>query len=164
MVRRAQANDAAAFEELVREFGPRAYRFLVVRIGDEGEARDALQEMLVAAWQGLPTLKDPEKFWVWLAGIAVHKSSDAKRRATPLPTVDRPERETIDHTLEVELRIAVASLPAHLQEVLILRHVLGFSEKDTARALSIGIGTVKSRAWRARRSLAGFIQQGQDDG
>src|SRR5688572_24325104 len=75
-VRRAQAGDADAFEELVLSFGPRLHRFLAVRLADERDARDALQETLLAAWQGLPRLRQADRFWPWLAGIAANKAAD----------------------------------------------------------------------------------------
>src|SRR5918992_2894421 len=83
LVRRAQLGSVAAFEQLVLGFGPRVHRYLVLRVRDDGAALDALQETLTAAWQGLPGLKDPAKFWPWLLGIAAHKAADAARDRMP---------------------------------------------------------------------------------
>src|SRR3954464_2233713 len=80
VVRRARLGSVVAFEQLVRDYGPQLHRFLVVRLGGERDARDVLQETLVAAWQGLPSLKDPDRFWSWLVGIAVRKAADAARK------------------------------------------------------------------------------------
>src|SRR5688500_2089266 len=66
-VRRAQRGSEDAFEQLVRSFGPRLHRSLAVRLGDDRDARDALQETLIAAWQGLPGLRHVDRFWPWLA-------------------------------------------------------------------------------------------------
>lgn len=65
LVRRAQLGSAAAFEQLVLARGPQLYRYLVVRLRDDADAHDALQETLTAAWQGLPSLKHASRFWPW---------------------------------------------------------------------------------------------------
>jgi RNA polymerase sigma factor (sigma-70 family) len=157
VVRRAQLGSAAAFEQLVLVHGPPVYRYLAVRLRDEGAARDALQETLTAAWQGLPKLRQPGNFRPWLVGIAAHKAADAARVATPASEqeVDLPARND-DSVLEVW--DALATLPPRFREVLLLRHVLGLSEEETAEALGVRLGTVKSRSARARRALLELLQ------
>jgi RNA polymerase sigma-70 factor (ECF subfamily) len=151
LVRRARLGSTLAFEQLVRLHGPRLHKFLVVRLGGERDARDVLQETLVAAWQALPTLEQPERFWSWLVGIAVHKAADAARARRPADELpDLPHHDEVEL---LELRRALAQLSPHLREVLLLRHLLCLSEEETAEALGVRIGTVKSRASRARRAL-----------
>lgn len=153
VVRRAQLGSHAAFESLVLAFGDRLHRYLVLRLGTNGDARDALQETLVAAWRSLPSLEDPQRFWPWLVGIAANKAADVHRRRRPgaelrpaLPAAAVP-----GDTLEV--REALKALPAGMREVVLLRFVLRLSEEDTAAVLGIRVGTVKSRANRARGAL-----------
>lgn len=57
VIRRGQLGSAAAFEQLVLSHGPSVYRYLAVRLRDDGAALDALQETLTAAWQGLTKLR-----------------------------------------------------------------------------------------------------------
>jgi RNA polymerase sigma factor (sigma-70 family) len=157
LVRRAQLGSAAAFEELVLGFGPRVYRYLAVRLRDEGAALDALQETLTAAWQGLPRLKQPGSFWSWLLGIAAHKAADAERNRVPAvaPDLDlaaRPEESAL------EIREALGALPGQFQEVLLLRYFLRLSEEEVAEVLGVRVGTVKSRSARARKALMELLR------
>jgi RNA polymerase sigma-70 factor (ECF subfamily) len=152
LVRRAQLGSSAAFERLVLARGPQLYRYLAVRLRDEGDARDALQETLVAAWQGLPTLKAASRFWPWLCGIAAHKAVDAAR-AGSRTTLHDPDRLAPDEDELLGFRDAVAALPEHFRQVLLLRHLLGLSEAEVAGVLGTRVGTVKSRAARARKAL-----------
>jgi len=76
----SQAGSRDAFEALVRELGPLLYRFLVVRLRNEADARDALQETLIAAWQRLPSLRDPRSCRSWLLTIALRKAVGIARR------------------------------------------------------------------------------------
>jgi RNA polymerase sigma-70 factor (ECF subfamily) len=142
----------AEFEALVLPYAHRLYRFLVLRLGDERDARDALQETLLAAWQGVSRLRDRDQPWSWLAGIAAHKASDSARkrsRALPLSNIEASvvEDETVD------VLAALERLPASAREVLLLRYLLRLSEIEAAEVLGVRQGTVKSRAARARRLL-----------
>lgn len=157
LVRRAQLGSSAAFEQLVLNRAPALYRYLAVRLRDEGDARDALQETLIAAWQGLPNLRAGSKFWPWLCGIGAHKAADAARGQSHAPldeaeTRARPADETLD------LRQAVGDLPEHFRQVLLLRHMLGLSEAEVAEVLGTRVGTVKSRSARARKALEELLR------
>jgi RNA polymerase sigma-70 factor, ECF subfamily len=156
LVRRARLGSVAAFEQLVLRYGPRLHRYLAVRLRDERDAVDVLQDVLTAAWLGLPALKTPGKVWPWLVGIAVHKAADAlrSRHHTAEPQV---ETGRLDESL-LELREAVAALPSHLREVLLLRYVVGLSEEEAAAALGVRVGTVKSRSARARAALSELLR------
>jgi len=157
LVRRAQLGSSAAFEQLVLTFGPAVHRFLSLRLRDDGDVRDALQETLAAAWQALPSLEHPRKLRSWLLGIAAHKAADTVRRSVP----------GADHVLELpgkpddsqlEIREAILALPAGFRNVLLLRYLLQLSEEEVAAALGIRIGTVKSRAARARAALLELLR------
>jgi RNA polymerase sigma-70 factor, ECF subfamily len=144
----------ASFQSLVAPSVQRLYRFLVVRLRDEREARDALQETLLAAWRGLPRLQDKDEPWPWLAGIAAHKAADAGRRRRPfLPLGDRPDRGYVETHDSSDVRAALDRLPEKAREILLVRYLLRLSEEETAAVLGIRVGTVKSRAARARALL-----------
>lgn len=150
--RRHRARGYEDFEAFVLPFVQRLYRFLVLRLGDERDARDALQETLLAAWQGLPRLREKDSPWSWLAGIATHKASDSARkrpRSVPLSSVEEASDEDSSH----ELLRALERLPAAAREVLLLRYLLRLSEVEVAEVLGVRVGTVKSRAARARQRL-----------
>jgi RNA polymerase sigma-70 factor (ECF subfamily) len=157
--RLAVKGDGEAFEELVEQLGPRVFRYLVIRLRSESDARDALQETLVAAWQGLHRVKNEENVLPWLFGIATHKAVDtAKAR---LPTDDSwlyvAGSDSFDMTSGAEIQMALMSLRADERDILLLRYVVGLSEKETSRALGIRVGTVKSRCSRARTILRGLL-------
>lgn len=140
------------FEAFVLPYVQRLYRFLAIKLGDERDARDALQETLLAAWQGLPQLRERDRPWSWLAGIAAHKASDNARkrfRAVPLSTVEA----SFENGDSLEVLAALKRLPAAAREVLLLRYLLRLSEVEAAEVLEVKVGTVKSRASRARRLL-----------
>ena len=154
LVRRAQLGSAAAFERLVRERGPGLHRYLRLELRDGADVNDVFQETLAAAWGGLPRLRDPERFWAWLVGIASNKVADALRgRARAGTNAVDAEHVAPDHSQLVEAHEALAALAPPFREILLLRYVVGLSEEEAAAALGIRLGTVKSRTARARTAL-----------
>ena len=148
-----------AFQGLVAPFIQRLYRFLAVRLGDEREARDALQETLLAAWQGLPRLRDVDDPWPWLAGIAAHKAADVGRRRRPvLPLTDDSQRAVeADDTLSRCARRVQPSAGQGTRDSAASRLPPPVGGGDRA-ALGLRLGTVKLRVARARRLLLGELE------
>jgi RNA polymerase sigma factor (sigma-70 family) len=142
-----------AFDELVEPYVQRLYRFLSVRLGDDAEARDALQETLLAAWLGLPKLRERDRPWAWLVSIAAHKAADSARRARRTVEVDVAADVDDGERQSYETRAALARLPHRAREVLLLRYLARLTEEETAAVLGVRLGTVKSRAARARKLL-----------
>jgi RNA polymerase sigma-70 factor (ECF subfamily) len=157
LVRRAQLGSAAAFEQLVVTRSPHLYRYLAIRLRDEGDAHDALQETLAAAWQGLPNLKHANKFWPWLVGIATRKAADAGRNRVPAIEHEIDVLGAADESV-IEINQAIGSLPTHLREVLLVRYRLQLTEDEAAEALGVRVGTVKSRSARARKALIELLR------
>ena len=157
LVRRAQLGSSAAFEQIVLTFGPLVHRFLALRLRNDSDARDTLQETLTAAWQGLPGLEHPRKLRPWLLGIAAHKAADALRRRPPAGDHE-PELHGREDESPFLVREAILALPPHFRDVLLLRYLLQISEEEVAAALGLRLGTVKSRTARARAALAELLQ------
>jgi RNA polymerase sigma-70 factor (ECF subfamily) len=90
LVHRAQAGDAQAFGELVgpyrHELQVHCYRIL----GSAQDAEDALQETLLAAWQGLAGFEGRASIRTWLYQIATRRCLNALRSASLRPPMDWP--------------------------------------------------------------------------
>jgi len=157
LVRRAQLGSAAAFEQLVLSFGPDVHRFLTLRLRNESDVRDTLQETLTAAWQALPSLDSPHKLRPWLIGIAAHKAADVVRGRAPGGEHEPAQYGREDESL-FEIREAILALPQQFRDVLLLRYLLQLSEEEVAVALGIRLGTVKSRTARARAALSEHLR------
>jgi len=90
LLARAQAGDGDAFDQLVdpyrRELEVYCYRFL----GSVQDAEDALQDTLLAAWQGLPRFEGRASIRTWLYRVATSRCLDALRSARRRPLASAP--------------------------------------------------------------------------
>src|SRR5205809_7719075 len=91
LVRRAQAGDRAAFEELVRRTSRLVFARLYLETGDTHQTEDLVQETLLTAFRTLSQLDNPDRFRPWLLRIAQNAAIDAVRHDTRKKRTPDPE-------------------------------------------------------------------------
>ena len=133
----------------------RLVRALALTVGDLGLATDAIDEAMARAvqrWEKVSTLNAPAG-WVYRVGLNWSRSLLRRARRRPpawlLPGIAEP----ID-SAEPTIDAALAALPLEQRSVVVCRLLLNMSEADTAEALAIPAGTVKSRLSRATDQLS----------
>jgi RNA polymerase sigma factor (sigma-70 family) len=165
LVELARAGDAAAFEALVRNRTDAMYRLSLAIVGNETDAADALQESLIGAWRHLPSLRDAERFEVWLERIVVNTCRMALRtrsrrkvREIPIDHLDREAGRSGERDDAATLRMALAGLSADHRAVLALHYFEDRPVAEIAAVLGIPAGTAKSRLFKARGALVRAIE------
>lgn len=153
-VRAAQRGDMAAMNALLTELEPWVGRLCASIALDRGA--DALQETFIIVLRNLVTLREPAAFRGWVRRIAVRESlrmvaSGREISFDEVPELPRHLDRDLDTSIDVREVLATLS-PGH-RAVLVLRHLEDLSEDDTAAALGIEVGTVKSRVHRARAAF-----------
>lgn len=167
---RCRRGDQAAWTELVNRHTRRVFGMTYRFAGRADEAEDLTQEVFVRVYQSLDRYRSSEgAFGTWLMTVARNHAIDhyRRRREERLRRTDDPELlETIGSgeespvlALERAERVqmvqkGIRALPVELREPLILCDLQGLPYEEVAKALSIPLGTVKSRINRARLELA----------
>ncbi len=158
---RAQRGDPRAYEELVRPHEEIAFRVAYVITRNAADAEDAVQDALVKAWRALGRFRAGEPLRPWFLQIAANEARNRRRsagrreRLTLAAAADSgeaapsPEDAVLDAAQREQLLAALDELPADAREVLAYRYLLDLSEEETAAALGVPRGTVKSRSARA---------------
>jgi len=133
------------------------------RLASRPDAEDLVQEILLAAYQQLPELRDPERFGAWLAGIADNKLRMWHRRqALQLRWLEANGEDVVegaraeapeDRAVRSLVRRAVGRLTPVQREVVVQHYLKGYSYQQVAGFLGVGTGTVRSRLQKARRRL-----------
>jgi len=173
IVARVLAGDKEASEELVRAHQSRLMRLVCRLIDSSDEAEDVLQEVFVAAFQGLPHFRHESSFTTWITTIAVNKCRTHRRRAARrqwlAAYLRRGEAVAANSTDEAssddaeEVRNAVRSLAVKYREPVVLHYFEHMSMAEVASVLDLKTNTVEVRLSRARRLLR-TILNGRLDG
>jgi RNA polymerase sigma-70 factor (ECF subfamily) len=172
LVARAKGGDQQAYAQLLARHQAVAFRAAFLITGSAAEAEDATQEACMKAWLALERFRSEALFRPWLVQIAVNEARNrcraAGRRAGLVlrlnPRITEPESapSAESEALAVEDRAQLAAAVARLREgdqlIIAARYFLGLSEAETAIALSLRRGTVKSRLSRALGRLQSQLE------
>ena len=171
LISRAGTGEAAAWEALVHNHQERVFRLAYLMLADPEEAQDVAQDTFIRAYQHLNTFDDQRPLQPWLLRIASNLARNRRRSIGrywfALQRLARPDleirRTTEGSALNREgfeaLWQAVRLLSELDQRVIYLRYFLELSEAETAAALEVPAGTVKSRLHRALARLRTVIER-----
>jgi RNA polymerase sigma-70 factor (ECF subfamily) len=113
-----------------------------------------MQETLIIVLKNLPTLREPAALRAWVRRIAIRQSIRMAGGDRDLTMSEVPELPVIaDFDTAIDVRGVLARLSPSQRAVLVLRHLEDLTEKETAEALGVPEGTVKSGLHRARESF-----------
>jgi RNA polymerase sigma-70 factor (ECF subfamily) len=161
LLERARGGDRGALEALLERHQAQVYRFGMKMCRDPEDAKDVLQDTLLALARGVRDFRGASSLSTWLFTVA--RSFCIKKRRKP--AVASGELHEAEHVvdaapaaddalasrqIEDALEQAIRLLEPMYREVLLLRDVEGLSAKEVAEVLGIGVPAVKSRLHRAR--------------
>ncbi len=182
LVKRAQAGDRAAFDDLVRRYRARIYALTLHLTGSRSEADDITQDVFTRAYQQLGTFAGRSEFFTWLYRIAVNRSLNARRDTARRRTsgLDDPRVQAAvavdaygDPRRAAELRQTYARLVAALDRLsptlrstVVLVALQGLAHDEAAAVLGCSPGTVAWRIHEARNQLRAALdgETHDDDG
>jgi RNA polymerase sigma-70 factor (ECF subfamily) len=162
LVGAAREGSREAVEALFRRHWRRLYRAAYAICQDAGAAEDIAQEAFLAALRALDRFDRRRPLGPWLDRIAANRAIDHLRARAARPEVLGVEpRPAVGGALEPhdELLRALRALPPDQRAAIVLRHLLGFTPREIARALGLPVGTVNSRMRRGLDHLAGVLEQ-----
>lgn len=177
LVRRAQAGDVAAYEELLRTHQRRVFAVVAGILRRREDIEDVAQQVFVKAYFSLRRFDLRSAFGTWLYKITVNECRDylRKKRVRRLvyeadlseeqirqleSVVDRPggaQRPPEDAGRRAERRDLIERLLSELDErdrlMLVMKEIEGFSVEEVGELLDLNVNTVKVRLFRARGKL-----------
>jgi len=183
-----QAGDRAATAGFVQAHAGRMHAVARRMLGSEDEARDAVQEAFLRAFQSLHEFRGAARLGTWLHRIVVNEALMRLRARKARPELQAATEQSIDDLLpryyEDGHRIAprpawaesadallerrevralvqrsIERLPDTLRVVLVLRDVEELDVKETAALLALSEGAVKTRLHRARQALRALLEK-----
>ena len=154
--------DLKAFESAALPHMNDLYRTAAAMLRDAGHAQDMVQETYLSAWKAFDRFEPGTNCRAWLFKILFHAISHHRRKWTNRAELAEPEsfESTLVHQEPIPAELtdedilnALAKLPEHYAEVVLLADVHELSYKEIEETLGIPIGTVMSRISRGRRML-----------
>jgi RNA polymerase sigma-70 factor (ECF subfamily) len=179
LVERAQRGDQKAFGMLVEKYQRKLGRLLSRMVRDQAEVEDVVQESFIKAYRALPNFRGDSAFYTWLYRIGINTAKnylvsmgrrpqishdveieDAENfeDAEELRTAETPETEMMTKEIAKTVNETMMALPDELRTAITLRELEGLSYEEIAILMSCPIGTVRSRIFRARETIAAKLR------
>ena len=151
--------------------GP-AFRTAYLLSGNAADAEEAAQDAFVKAYRALGRFRRGADLRPWLLRIVANEARNRRRSAgrrerltlravaesRPGDAVPSPEAALLTRESQERLLAAVERLSDDHREAVVCRYLLDLSEAETAAALGVRRGTVKSRLSRALEQLRGELE------
>ena len=181
LVKRCQAGETEAFDELVTRYRTRIFAMIYNMVHNEQDAWDLAQDSFVKAWKSIKRFRGRSSFYTWIYRIVMNVTIDWLRKkqvkgagvefddaiqlrevnpaSKTLPKADPLPYERMERT-EVRARIdnAITQLSPEHRAVILMKETEGMQYHEIAEALGCSIGTVMSRLFYARKKLQNLLK------
>ena len=180
LVARAQAGDAAAFDELIVKYSPRLYGLIYNMTSNHEDTNDMLQDVFAKAYRAIKGFRGKSSFYTWIHTIAVNMTLNflkkrGRRYHLSLDDVDAsiqndkefieatstssPVREADLSELQRRLNEAMMKLSDEHRAVVTMFHIQGMPHAEISKILGVSEGTVRSRLFYANRQLQNYLDE-----
>src|SRR6266446_6421245 len=181
LVKRCQAGDTEAFDELVTRYRTRIFGMIYNMVHNEQDAWDLAQDSFVKAWKSIKRFRRHSSFYTWVYRIVMNVTIDWLRKkqikgadsefddsiqvkeidpasrtvpkADPLPH-ERMERREI----RAKIDNAIGQLSPEHRAVILMKEIEDMQYHEIAETLGCSIGTVMSRLFYARKKLQNLLR------
>ncbi len=182
LVERVKRGDQRAFEMLVVKYQRRIERLIGRMVRDVDLVQDIAQESFIRAYRAMPQFRGESAFYTWLYRIAVNTAKKAlgelkrdplvleramavsedgeetSRIENELTDGETPEALLASKEIAAEVNAAIDALSEDLRQAITLREIEGLSYEEISEVMNCPIGTVRSRIFRARESIAARLR------
>jgi len=175
MIRRSGAGDLSAFQQLVEHYQHYAYILAFRLLGNDEDAKDAVQEAFIRVWKHIKNFNFSSKFTTWLYRIVTNlcldriKAQKRKNRVFSqniepdqllIPANEKnPEENYIKKNLAGTILHLSETLTPKQRIVFVLRDLQDLDMKEVARITSMSANSVKSNLFHARRNIREKLQK-----
>ena len=180
LVKRCQAGDTEAFDELVTRYRTRIFGMIYNMVHSEQDAWDLAQDSFVKAWRSINRFRGHSSFYTWIYRIVMNVTIDWLRKkqvkggsefddAIQLKEVDPASKtvpkenalpyETMERSeIRAQIDNAIAQLSPEHRAVILMKEIEEMQYHEIAETLGCSIGTVMSRLFYARKKLQNLLK------
>jgi RNA polymerase sigma-70 factor (ECF subfamily) len=181
LVKRCQAGQADAFDELVVRYRARIFGMIYSMVHSEQDAWDLAQDSFVKAWKSIKRFRGQSSFYTWIYRIVMNVTIDWLRKKQvkgagaefddsiqlkeidpASKTVPKPDALPYENVQRSEIRTqidqAISQLTPEHRAVILMKEIEDMQYHEIAEALGCSIGTVMSRLFYARKKLQSLLK------
>jgi RNA polymerase sigma-70 factor (ECF subfamily) len=181
LVKRCQAGEADAFDELVVRYRTRIFGMIYNMVHNEQDAWDLAQDSFVKAWKSMKRFRGQSSFYTWMYRIVMNVTIDWLRKKQikgagaefddsiqlkeidpASKTVPKPDALPYERMQQTEIRAqidnAISQLTPEHRAVILMKEIEDMQYHEIAEALGCSIGTVMSRLFYARKKLQTLLR------
>ena len=181
LVKRCQAGESEAFDELVGRYRTRVFGMIYNMVHSEQDAWDLAQDSFVKAWKSIGRFRGQSSFYTWIYRIVMNVTIDWLRKkqvkgtgsefddaiqlkevdpaARTLPNPDALPYERMQRgEIRAQIDAAIAQLSPEHRAVILMKEIEGMQYHEIAETLECSIGTVMSRLFYARKKLQNMLK------
>ena len=157
------SDDKAKFEQIYLKYRGLMY-FLAFKVTKNREdAEDAVQQAFIYIIENLGKVDaaSSNRTRSFVSMIAEHKAVDVVRKRRNIIELDQAEFEVATYLPDDgdELARAMAKLPKHYQDILLLHYDNGYSTQEMAKMLDMSLSAVRKMLWRAKEALRKILPE-----
>jgi len=156
-IERCRQGDREAFGHMVRRYQRRALGHARALTGNDADAADAAQNAFLDAFMHLGSFDETREFYPWLYVLLRNRCYKQRARSRDRRDPDPLVETAAEAEQRYDMRRALDRLPIDDRELIVLKHVDGWTYDELAVRLDIPRGTVMSRLFHARQRLKALI-------
>lgn len=160
LVLRAKCDDKEAFRCLYEHVYKELYQLAFYTLQNSYDAEDIVSETVLAAYESIRKLKNPEAFKGWICKIAINKCNQRIRHYMKREMVitEEIEAKSKDFSLSSDIRKALLTLNYEERMIVVLQVFWGYKGEEISKMLRIKHSTVRSKYRRALEKLKNELQ------
>ena len=156
LIKKAKSGDKLAFTELMLQMQDELYKIAKIRLKNDDDVFDVIQDTMLSACKSLKKLKHNEYFKTWIIKILINECNKIHRQNKKIIYLENYNQTDLvynDKYDDFGVRQAIKKLDEDLKTMVILYYFEDFNIKEISEIQKLPEGTVKSRLSRARKKL-----------
>ncbi|KUP06694.1 ECF subfamily RNA polymerase sigma-24 factor [Bacillus coahuilensis m2-6] len=169
LVKKAKKGDKHALLELISNEQDSYYRLSYSYLGNESDAMDALEDMIVILYEKIDSLKKEESFYSWSKTILVNRCKAKLRSQKKVIPIDDMEKRVENGSTSfhqflrveslIDLNDALSQISEEQKEAILLKYIHDFDTHTIARMTNVPEGTVKSRVHTGLGKMRNYLER-----
>jgi RNA polymerase sigma-70 factor (ECF subfamily) len=160
LVEKAKCGNKNAFTELIMLLEDELYKIAKIRLQNENDVIEAVQETMISAYNSIKNLKEPNYFKTWIIKILINKCNDIYAKnskkeisldSEELKNYNISNNSNFDNNLNFYSIISCLNYDERI--AIILYYMEGYKTKEIAEILSTNENTIKTRISRAKDKI-----------